>query len=212
VRFRILRALGHIAAGHPEVNLNEEILQRAIERTIDAATELLLAHQLVRGAAEDPGRVTSGHSLIVMLLRDKERHAVERIFRLLGLRFRREDLRSIHRGLANANPKTRAGSRNCSKTCCIRRSGTQSSDWWTISGTISGWRAFDLISRASPLDTRRSWIYWPPDAARSSAPRRLSRPRTRLDDGRAGRATESPDADAFVARVREAAAALEVTS
>jgi len=27
-----------------------------------------------------------------------------------------------------------------------------------------------------------------------------------------GRATESPDADAFVARVREAAAALEVTS
>src|SRR5207253_11319707 len=54
---------------------------------------------------------TPGHSLIVMLLRDKERHAVERIFRLLGLTFRREDLRSIHRGLANANAKVRAGSR-----------------------------------------------------------------------------------------------------
>ena len=64
-----------------------------------------------RGAAAEPTRLTPGHSLIVMLLRDKERHAVERIFRLLGLAFRHEDLRSIHRGLANANPKVRAGSR-----------------------------------------------------------------------------------------------------
>jgi hypothetical protein len=64
-----------------------------------------------KGAAEQPRRLTPAHSLIVMLLRDKERHAVERIFRLLGLIFRREDLRSIHRGLANANPKVRAGSR-----------------------------------------------------------------------------------------------------
>jgi HEAT repeat protein len=112
VRFKILRALGRIAAEHPEVALDEAILREATDRTISATVELLYWRvNLVRGAAEQPKRLTPGHSLIVMLLRDKERHAVERIFRLLGLTFRREDLRSIHRGLANANPKVRAGSR-----------------------------------------------------------------------------------------------------
>jgi hypothetical protein len=112
VRFKILRALGRIAAEHLELALDGAVLREATERTISAAIELLYWRiNLVRGAAEQPRRLTPGHSLIVTLLRDKERHAVERIFRLLGLTFRREDLRSIHRGLANANPKVRAGSR-----------------------------------------------------------------------------------------------------
>jgi AAA family ATP:ADP antiporter len=112
VRFKLLRALGRIAAEHLEVPLDEAVLREATERTISAAIELLYWRiNLVRGAGEHPRRLTPAHSLIVMLLRDKERHAVERIFRLLGLTFRREDLRSIHRGLANANPKVRAGSR-----------------------------------------------------------------------------------------------------
>ena len=112
VRFKILRALGRTAAEHPEVALDQAALRVATERTINSAIELLYWRiNLVRGAATEPARLTPGHSLIVMLLRDKERHAVERIFRLLGLAFRHEDLRSIHRGLANANPKVRAGSR-----------------------------------------------------------------------------------------------------
>jgi len=112
VRFKILRALGRIAADHQEVALDEAILREATQRTLSAAIELLYWRiNLVRGAAAQPSRLTPGHSLIVMLLRDKERHAVERIFRLLGLTFRREDVRSIHRGLANANAKVRASSR-----------------------------------------------------------------------------------------------------
>jgi AAA family ATP:ADP antiporter len=112
VRFKILRALGRVAADHPEVAIDEAVLQQATQRAIDDAVELLYWHiNLGRGAAAQPQRLTPGHSLIVLLLRDKERHAVERIFRLLGLIFRDEDLRSIHRGLANTNPKVRAGSR-----------------------------------------------------------------------------------------------------
>jgi HEAT repeat protein len=112
VRFKVLRALGRTAAEHPEVALDKAVLREATERAIDAAIELLYWRiNLVRGAAAQPIRLTPGHSLIVMLLRDKERHAVERIFRLLGLTFRREDLRSMYRGLANANPKVRASSR-----------------------------------------------------------------------------------------------------
>ena len=112
VRFKILRALGRTIADHPEVSLDEAALREATERAINAAIELLYWRiNFVRGAATQPKRLTPGHSLIVMLLRDKERHVVERIFRLLGLAFRHEDLRSIHRGLANTNPKIRAGSR-----------------------------------------------------------------------------------------------------
>jgi AAA family ATP:ADP antiporter len=112
VRFKILRALGRIAAEHPEVVLDEALLREATERTINAVIELLHWRiNLVRGAEEDPRRATPGHSLIVMFLRDKERHAVERIFRLLGLIFRDEDLRSIHHGLHNVDPNIRASSR-----------------------------------------------------------------------------------------------------
>jgi hypothetical protein len=111
VRFRILRALGRIAADHPEVAFDKAVLREATERTISVAIELLYWRiNLVRGAATQPKRLTPGHSLIIMLLRDKERHALERIFRLLGLAFRHEDLRSIYRGLANANPRARASS------------------------------------------------------------------------------------------------------
>ena len=112
VRFKILRALGRIAADHPEVALDQSVLQQATQRAIDDAVELLYWRiNLGRDAAAQPQRLTPGHSLIVLLLRDKERHAVERIFRLLGLAFRGEDLRSVHRGLTNTNPKVRAGSR-----------------------------------------------------------------------------------------------------
>jgi hypothetical protein len=112
VRFKILRALGRISAEYPDVHLDETLLREATERTIDAVIELLHWRiNLVRGAQEEPRRETPGYALILMFLQDKERHAVERIFRLMGLTFRGEDLRSIHRGLGNADPNIRAGSR-----------------------------------------------------------------------------------------------------
>lgn len=112
VRFKILRALGRISAEYPDVSLDQTLLREATQRTIDAVIELLHWRiNLVRGAQEEPRRETPGYALIVMFLQDKERHAVERIFRLMGLIFRDEDLRSIHRGLGNADPNIRAGSR-----------------------------------------------------------------------------------------------------
>ena len=66
---------------------------------------------LLQGAADQPRRATTGHELLVALLKDKEVHAIERLFRLLGLELRGEDLRRIYRGLRNSNPKVRAGSR-----------------------------------------------------------------------------------------------------
>jgi AAA family ATP:ADP antiporter len=112
VRFRILRGLGRIATDHPEVALDQELLGEATDQTIEAILQLnLWRASLTGGAAERAARATPGHELLVTLLHDKEVHATERLFRLLGLRFRGEDFYRIHRGLSNTNPKVRAGSR-----------------------------------------------------------------------------------------------------
>jgi HEAT repeat protein len=112
VRFRIIRGLGRIATDNPEVRLDAAILTDATSRTLEASFRLVdWRRVLERGLAEQPRRATPGHDLLASLLRDKEVHAVERLFRLLGLQYRGEDLRQIHRGLRNTSPKVRAGSR-----------------------------------------------------------------------------------------------------
>jgi hypothetical protein len=112
VRFKILRGLGRLAALHPEIPLDRKLLRDAAERTLRACLRLVAWRlTLVTGAAREARRRTAGHELLVELLRDKEAHATERLFRVLGLLQRGEDFKSIHRGLRSADPKVRAGSR-----------------------------------------------------------------------------------------------------
>jgi ATP:ADP antiporter, AAA family len=112
VRFRVIRGLGRIATDHPDVRLDSAVLQEATARTLEASFRLVHWRSVLeRGAREDPRRATRGHGLLSDLLRDKEVQAGERLFRLLGLQYRGEDLRQIHRGLRNSNPKVRSGSR-----------------------------------------------------------------------------------------------------
>ncbi|HYG69230.1 MAG TPA: HEAT repeat domain-containing protein, partial [Anaeromyxobacteraceae bacterium] len=112
VRFKILRGLGRIVADNPSAALDRATLRRAIERTLEAAFRLVgWRKALVDGAREVPSRATPGHELLALLLRDKERHAVDRLFRLLALRFRDEDLESVHHGLASEDRRLRDSSR-----------------------------------------------------------------------------------------------------
>jgi HEAT repeat protein len=112
VRFKILRGLGRIAAEHPEVPFDEGVLKAGTSRTLEAAFRLAHWQGVLReGARQDERRATRGHELLVTLLRDKQVHTVERVFRLLGLQHRDEDFESIYRGLRNRNAKVRAGSR-----------------------------------------------------------------------------------------------------
>jgi ATP:ADP antiporter, AAA family len=112
VRYKILRGLGRVAADHPEVDLDPKVLREAAERTLEAAFRLVhWRGVLLRGVAEDPRRGTPGQELLATLLRDKQVHATERLFRLLGLLHRREDFEKIYRGFRSAEPKVRAGSR-----------------------------------------------------------------------------------------------------
>jgi HEAT repeat protein len=110
VRFKILRGLNRLAA-HPEVELDGQILRQATEATLEAAFRLVHWRAVLeRGALSDRRRATPGHDLLARLLRDKEAHALERIFRLLALQHRSEDFKGIYRGLRNPSAKVKAGS------------------------------------------------------------------------------------------------------
>jgi HEAT repeat protein len=112
VRFRIIRGLGRIAADNPGVPLDEAVLKEATSRTLETAFRLVhWRSALEQGARAEPRRATAGHGLLAALLKDKETHAVERLFRLLGLQYRGEDFRTMHRGLRNDNAKVRSDSR-----------------------------------------------------------------------------------------------------
>jgi hypothetical protein len=112
VRFKIPRGLGRIVTDHPEVVLDDDLVREAAAGTVEAAIEMLRFRVgLEQGAAQLPARATPAHRLLVVLLRDKEAHRIERFFRLLQLRFRGEDVRSIHRGLWNVDRRVRAASR-----------------------------------------------------------------------------------------------------
>jgi AAA family ATP:ADP antiporter len=111
VRFKILRGLGRLRANHPEVPLDEGVLDKATSRTLFAAFRLVHWRLVLEnGAARLPERRTPGFELLTSLLRDKEVHAVERLFRILGLRYAGEDFARIYRGIHAGSPKVRAGS------------------------------------------------------------------------------------------------------
>jgi HEAT repeat protein len=111
VRFKMLRALNRLAL-FPEVVFDRALLRRATEATVEAAFRLVDWRRVLEdGARAVPQRVTPGHDLLLRLLRDKEAHALERIFRLLALQFRDEDFRGIYYGLRNNDARVRSSSR-----------------------------------------------------------------------------------------------------
>ena len=112
VRYKILRGLGRLRASAPDVVLDVDVLAGIGQQT---AERLLRTRQwrlaLEHGAEADPSRATAAHELLVSLLTDKERLALERLFRILGLRQQGEDFEAIHRGLTGADSKARSSSR-----------------------------------------------------------------------------------------------------
>ncbi|MBX3224507.1 MAG: hypothetical protein KF795_28595 [Labilithrix sp.] len=117
VRFKALRALVRLRRANPELSLEGDLLRRVVETTLDHAEELRRWAAGLAGADGDapPASVVgadplrAGHHLLVDLVRDKERHARQRLFMLLELLYR-EDFDDVERGLRSSKPKARANS------------------------------------------------------------------------------------------------------
>jgi AAA family ATP:ADP antiporter len=109
VRYRSILALAHILESRPDVHLDERLLEGEIRNTIARAYRYIDRRLiLVRGAKEDASRATQGHALLVDLLRDKERNAVGRLFRLLALAYPYEEFDAIYSSIESGRSDHRA--------------------------------------------------------------------------------------------------------
>jgi ATP:ADP antiporter, AAA family len=88
VRFRSIVTLGNILEQHPKLRLDRKLLDQEIRNNVSRAYRYLDRRLVLEaGAREEASRKKPGHELLVDLLRDKQRSAIGRIFRLLSLAF-----------------------------------------------------------------------------------------------------------------------------
>jgi AAA family ATP:ADP antiporter len=112
IRFKVLRALGRWRNAQPQLPLNAAVLDRSLHQTLSAGFRFMRWRRaLEAGVRETPGRETDTHQLLILLLRDKQDHALERLFRLLNLYTGNDEFRGIFRGLHSPRKESRASSR-----------------------------------------------------------------------------------------------------
>jgi AAA family ATP:ADP antiporter len=112
VRFRILRALNHARRVKPTLTLDEDILGRAATAAVDSAYRYLEWRlELEAGADRRGARRTATWHLLDQLLREKEDNAVERLFRVLELRYPGERFRRLLATVRAGDRRSRAAGR-----------------------------------------------------------------------------------------------------
>lgn len=112
IRFKILRALGRWRNEQPDLPLDRRLLGDALEQALSTGYRLMeWRRTLERMTERSPGRRSELHVVLVALLRNKEDHSLERIFRLLNLQSGSEEFQRIYLGLHSPRPATRVGSR-----------------------------------------------------------------------------------------------------
>lgn len=100
VRYKLIRHLERMRLQDPKVPLEDAKLDEIIELTLARAYSLVARHAvIVRAGNDEPSRQTPVHQLLVDLLDGKRRHAVDRLLRLLSLRYRDPGISRARRAL-----------------------------------------------------------------------------------------------------------------
>lgn len=109
VRYRLIRSLEGLVAHNPSVEFDRQVIRRAISDTLAKAYRYLAYEiALEQGGKERAGCPTPGCRLLRRLLRDKRKHAVGRLFRLLGLAIPAESFAAAYRGVQSDRAELRA--------------------------------------------------------------------------------------------------------
>ncbi len=112
VRFKILRGLGRLRSENPGMPLDAKLLREAVDQNMSAAFRVMRWRRALElGAEALSSRQTVSHDMLVALLKDKQSHTLERLFRLFNLLANDEDFLRIYRGLHSLKREARAGSR-----------------------------------------------------------------------------------------------------
>jgi HEAT repeat protein len=115
VRFRVLRALGHMVVAH-RVRIKRPVVLQELRRNL--IEHLRLSAIYVPFDIEVP--VALSGRLLAGLVRDKMRQALERAFRLLALLYPKEDLRSVYFAMQSRERADRANALEFLDTLVLR--------------------------------------------------------------------------------------------
>ncbi|MEO7095639.1 MAG: hypothetical protein ABI175_20445 [Polyangiales bacterium] len=116
VRYKALRGLARIAADRREVRISRRKLEELAYGNVVEHLRLLAMHAFV---AEEQDEPTS--RLLRGLLEDKLRQSLERVFRLLKIAHRDEDLHRVHQATLGADKRQRANAAEFLDTLLSRR-------------------------------------------------------------------------------------------
>jgi AAA family ATP:ADP antiporter len=111
IRYRILRALILLRERSPGIRIDPEVLDKEIDRALQGYfRSLAWQRDLQAGTRRYPERATEIQEMILELLDHKRAQTVDRLFRLISLRYPGEDARRLARGLRSQDPSIKAGS------------------------------------------------------------------------------------------------------
>ncbi|HET9886726.1 MAG TPA: hypothetical protein VFR10_04375, partial [bacterium] len=112
VIYKILRALGRLRTNHPGIRLDIGVVDRVIEENLGVAFQALECRvALGRIAGANARFRTQGFALLHELLLTEHQDAIERIFRLMQMKYPREDFSRMYRALRSERPAARASAR-----------------------------------------------------------------------------------------------------
>nr|MDQ3364417.1 hypothetical protein [Myxococcota bacterium] len=105
--FKILRALGRMRADQPFLQIDGEPIRAYVRRSLEDATRYAALGTRLAAVRD----ASPGSELLQELLGEKQRHAIERGFRALGILHPRDDMRSVHDGLTGTDEGRHAAAR-----------------------------------------------------------------------------------------------------
>jgi ATP:ADP antiporter, AAA family len=108
--YKILRALGRMRADDPLLPVDVGIMRGYARRATEEAARFATLHDYLC-AELDPAASTSGSHLLIELLAERWRRAVERAFRALAILHPRADLRAVHDAILGDDEAQRSAAR-----------------------------------------------------------------------------------------------------
>ena len=109
VRYRSLRALSRMVRRNMSLELNENDVITLLNQAIVYAYKNVYRAEILRRIGKaNPEFVTAGHTLLLRLLDDKYRQATGRAFRVLSLRYPKDDMDAIWQSIISGDADNRA--------------------------------------------------------------------------------------------------------